>query len=274
MLTAEKSKRAMANKTGIINLETATPAAVNEKIAAMRAGGKILGNLLKDLKAYVKPGMTGKQIDAWVRKEIIARKAGVAYDLLEEKFPGAICISINDALVHGAPTEEPLEVGDKVSFDLDIYYKGYFTDSAFTMIVGDKGSPAVKKMISVTESALWEGIAQVKPGSHIGDIGHAVETVLRRGHLGVIENYIGHGIGKTMHEAPEVPNYGKKGHGYKLVEGDTICIEPMSCLGKPANYVEDGNNWTVKMKDGSIGCHFEHTILVTKDGYEVLTLPD
>ena len=264
----------MANKQGIINLDTASRADVERKISAMRAGGKILGNLLRDLKAYVKPGMTGKQIDAWVRAEIVKRGAGVAYDMLEEEFPGAICISVNDALVHGAPTDEPLEEGDKVSFDLDIYYQGYFTDSAFTMVVGQKASPAVKKMISVTESSMWEGIAQVKPGAHIGDIGHAVEQVLRKGHLGVIENYIGHGIGKSMHEFPEVPNYGKKGHGYVLAEGDTICIEPMSCLGKPANYIDKDSNWTVRMKDGSIGCHCEHTILVTHDGYEVLTQPD
>ena len=262
----------MANK--LINIETASRAEVDQKIAAMRAGGKILGNLLQDLKDYVKPGMTGKQIDAWVRKEIIKRGAGVAYDMLDDEFPGAICISVNDALVHGAPTDEPLEEGDIVSFDLDIYYDGYFTDSAFTMIVGTKANPAVKKMLQVTESSMWEGIEQVKPGAHIGDISHAVEQVLRKGHLGVIENYIGHGIGKSMHELPEVPNYGKKGRGYKLVEGDTICIEPMSCLGKPANYVDEDSNWTVRMKDGSIGCHCEHTVLVTKDGYEVLTLPD
>ncbi len=265
----------MASKrNGLINVETTSIEIVQEKIAAMREGGKILGNLLRDLKNYVQPGMTGKQIDAWVRAEIVRRGAGVAYDMLDDDFPGAICISINDELVHGAPTDEILEEGDKVSFDLDIYYKGYFTDSAFTMIVGGKGSPAVKQMISVTEASMWEGISQVKPGAHIGDIGHAVEQVLRKGHLGVIENYIGHGIGKTMHELPEVPNYGKKGHGYKLVAGDTICIEPMSCLGKPSNYVDRSDHWTVKMKDGSIGCHCEHTILVTNTGYEVLTLPD
>ena len=263
MSTARKSKTAMANKNDL-----------NQKIAAMRKGGKILGNLLKDLKDYVQPGMTGKQIDSWVRKEIVKRGAKVAYDMLEEPFPGAICISINDQLVHGAPSDEILEEGDKVSFDLDIYYDGYFTDSAFTMLVGSKGSPAVKKMISVTESSMWEGIEQVKPGAHIGDIGHAVEKVLRQNHLGVIENYIGHGIGKKMHEPPEVPNYGKKGHGYVLKEGDAICIEPMSCLGKPANYIDKDDGWSVKMKDGSIGCHCEHTVLVTKDGYEVLTLPD
>ena len=244
----------------------------NDKIQAMREGGAILGKLLADLKEYVKPGMTGKEVDAWVRKEIVARGAGVAYDMLEEEFPGAICISVNDELVHGAPTDEPFEEGDKVSFDLDIYYKGYFTDSAFTMIVGQKGSPAVKKMISVTESAMWEGIEQVKPGAKIGDIAAAVEKVLRAGKLGVIENYVGHGIGKEMHEEPEVPNYGKKGTGYTLKVGDTICIEPMSCLGKPANYVDKDSNWTVRMKDSSIGCHCEHTVLVTEDGYEVLTL--
>jgi len=142
------------------------------------------------------------------------------------------------------------------------------------MLVGNKGSQAVKNMIKVTESSMYEGIEQVKPGAHIGDISQAVEKVLRKGHLGVIENYVGHGIDKKMHDRPEVPNYGKKGHGYKLEEGDTICIEPMSCLGKPANYVDKDDNWTAKMKDGSIACHCEHTVLVTKDGYEILTLPE
>lgn len=244
-----------------------------KKIEAMREGGQILGNLLKDLKEYVKPGMSGKEVDAWVRKEIEKRGAGVAYDMLDDEFPGAICISVNDELVHGAPTDYVFEEGDKVSFDLDIFYKGYFTDSAFTMLIGGKGSPAVKKMISVTESAMWEGIDKVKAGVHIGDIGAAVEKVLRAGKLGVIENYVGHGIGKEMHEKPEVPNYGRKGHGYVLKAGDTICIEPMSCLGKPKNYVDKSSNWTVKMKDGSIGCHCEHTVLVLEDGCEVLTLP-
>ena len=244
-----------------------------KKITAMREGGRILGNLLKDLKEYVKPGMTGLEIDAWVRNEIVKRGAGVAYDMLDDDFPGAICISVNDELVHGVPSDYKLEEGDKVSFDLDIFYDGYFTDSAFTMIVGDKGSPEVKKMIAVTESAMWEGIEKVKAGVHIGDIGYAVEKVLTAGKLGVIENYVGHGIGKEMHEEPEVPNYGRKGHGYVLKAGDTICIEPMSCLGKPKNYVDRETSWTVKMKDGSVGCHCEHTVLVTEDGYEVLTLP-
>ncbi len=245
---------------------------LEQKISAMRAGGKILGNLLKDLRAYVQPGMTGKEIDAWVRQEIVSRGAEVAYDFLEEKFPGAICVSVNDTLVHGAPNDEILEVGDKVSFDLDIRYRGYYVDSAFTMLVGNTGSPAVKEMIKTTEKAMWAGIDVVFPGATTGDIGYAVEKVLRKGKLGVIENYIGHGIGEEMHMPPEVPNYGLRGHGYRLKVGDTICIEPMSSLGKPANYV-DKTNWSVKMRDGSIGCHCEHTILVTEDGPEILTMP-
>jgi len=251
--------------------KTEDPVELEHKITAMRAGGKILGGLMRDLKAYVQPGMTGKEIDSWVRSEIEKRGAKVAYDYLEENFPGAICISVNDELVHGAPTDEPLEEGDKVSFDLDILYDGYYTDSAFTMLVGGKGSPAVKQMIATTEKALWAGINVVKAGTKTGDIGYAVEKVLRQGKLGVIENYVGHGIGREMHSRPDIPNYGSKGHGWPLKAGDTICIEPMSCLGKPANYVDRESGWTVKMKDGSIGCHCEHTLLVTEDGCEVLT---
>ena len=121
------------------------------KIDAMRRGGKILGNLLRDLKQHVRPGMTGVEVDAWVRNEIVKRGAGVAYDMLDDKFPGAICISVNDELVHGVPKDEPFEIGDKVSFDLDIFYKGYFTDSAFTMIVGGEktASSAVRQQLSV-----------------------------------------------------------------------------------------------------------------------------
>ena len=245
---------------------------LQEKIQAMREGGKILGQLLKDLHEYVQPGMSEKEIDAWVREEVVKRGATVAYDELEEKFPGAICISTNEQLVHGAPSDYVLEVGDKVSFDMVIGYKGYYTDAAFTMLVGGTGNAAVKKMLSVTKSSLYEGIEQVKPGAKLGDIGYAVQKTLEKGKLGVIENYVGHFIGKKMHMSPDVPNYGKRGHGYELKVGDTLCIEPMASLGKPANHIaRDGSGWTVEMNDGSVGCHFEHTILVTDDGYEILT---
>ena len=246
-----------------------------KKVQALRTGGKILGNLFRDLKKEVKPGITGKDLDAWVRREIVNRGAKVAYDMLpkKESFPGAICISVNEEIIHGTPKDIPLELGDKVSFDLDIFYQGYFTDSAFTMIVGGEksASPAVRKMLSVTEEAMWSGIEQVKAGAHVGDIGFAVEKVLKRGKLDIVDNYVGHGIGKEMHMPPEIPNYGKRGRGYKLKTGDVICIEPMSCLGKAKNFVDKSDNWTVKTKDGSIACHVEHTVLVLDNGYEVLT---
>lgn len=243
-----------------------------QKIQAMREGGKILGQLLHDLKEYVQPGMSEKEVDVWVRAEIGRRGAEVAYDRLEEKFPGAICISVNDQIVHGIPTNYVFEEGDVVSFDLDILYKGYYTDSAFTMIVGGEGcgNGATRQLLKVTENSLYAGINEVRAGVHLGDVGFAVERVLRKGRLGVIMNYIGHGIGKTMHEAPEVPNYGRPGHGYVLQVGDMICIEPMSSTGKATNYVGD-DGWTVYLSDGSLGCHFEHTILVLEDGCEILT---
>lgn len=252
-------------------VQESDPEELQRKIVAMRKGGEILGGLLRDLKKYVKPGMTGKEVDAWVREQAVARGGEVAYDYLEEDFPGAICISVNDEIVHGIPTDYAFEEGDKVSFDMDLLYDGYYTDAGFTMLVGGKGSPAVKQMIKTTEDALWAGINQVRAGAKIGDIGYAVERVLRKGKLGVIENYVGHGIGKSMHESPEVPNYGIKGRGYVLKVGDTICIEPMASLGKPANYIDKESGWSVKLKDGSIGCYCENTILVLEDGCEVLT---
>lgn len=242
-----------------------------EKINAMREGGKIMAQIFRDLREYTKVGMTGRQISDWVEKQILDAGASVAYYEPEVDFPGSICVSVNDELIHGIPKDIPFEEGDKISYDLVIKYKGYYVDSAFTMILG-KPTAAQRHLLSYTESSLYEGIEQVKPGAKLGDIGFAVQKTLEKGKLGVIKNYVGHGIGKKMHMEPEVPNYGKKGHGYTLQVGDTICIEPMSSLGKPDTVVvEDDDGWTVCLKDGSLGCHFEHTVLVTEDGYEIIT---
>jgi methionyl aminopeptidase len=244
-----------------------------KKVSAMREGGKIMAQIFADLKEYTKPGLTGKEIDKWVEQQILAAGATVAYYEPEVNFPGSICISVNDELIHGTPKDIPLEEGDKVSYDLVIKYKGYYVDSAFTMIVGNKPTAAQKHLLSFTESSLYEGIEQVRDGAKLGDIGAAVQKTLEKGKLGVIRNYVGHGIGTSMHMPPEVPNYGKKGQGITLHTGDTICIEPMSSLGKPDTIVveDDDDGWTVCLRDGSLGCHFEHTILVTDDGYEILT---
>ena len=237
----------------------------------MRTGGKIMAKIFDELRDDTKTGMTGKEIDAWVAKKIVDYGCGVAYYEPEVDFPGSICISVNDELIHGIPKDIPLEEGDKVSYDLVIKYNGYYVDSAFTMIVG-KASAAQKHLLSFTESALYEGIEQVRPGAKLGDIGYAVQKQLEKGKLGVITNYVGHFIGNKMHLEPEVPNFGKRGHGYTLQVGDTLCIEPMSSLGKPDNMVVQGDDgWTVCLKDGSLGAHFEHTVLVTEDGYEILT---
>ncbi len=239
------------------------------KIEKMRAGGKILGKILKELSEYVRAGMNELDIDKWVEQKILGYGAEVAYYEPDTNFPGSICISVNDELIHGLPEDNILQDGDKVSFDLSIKYQGHYTDSAFTMVVG-KARPAVKHLLSFTESSLYEGIAQVKAGAKLGDVGHAVEKVLNKGKLGVIRDYVGHGIGEKIHMPPEVPNYGRPGTGYELEAGDVICIEPMASLGKPDTEVGE-DDWTVFLRDGSIGAHFEHTILVTEEGYEILT---
>ena len=242
-----------------------------KKIEAMRAGGKIMAQIFQELREYTQPGVTGKEVDKWVERKILSYGAGIAYYEPEVNFPGSICISVNNELIHGTPKDIPFEEGDKVSYDLVIKYQGYYVDSAFTMILG-KPTAAQKHLLSFTESALYEGIEQVRPGAKLGDIGFAVEKTLKKGKLGVIRDYVGHGIGEKMHMPPEVPNYGKKGQGLILQPGDTICIEPMSSLGKPDTIVvEDDDGWTVCLKDGSIGCHCEHTVLVTEDGYEIIT---
>lgn len=242
-----------------------------KKIEAMRAGGKIMAQIFQELREYTQPGMTGKEVDKWVERKILSYGAGIAYYEPEVNFPGSICISVNNELIHGIPKDIPFEEGDKISYDLVIKYQGYYVDSAITMILG-KPTAAQKHLLSYTESSLYEGIEQVKPGAKLGDIGFAVEKTLKKGKLGVIRDYVGHGIGEKMHMLPEVPNYGKKGQGLVLQPGDTICIEPMSSLGKPDTIVvEDDDGWTVCLKDGSIGCHCEHTVLVTEDGYEIIT---
>lgn len=242
-----------------------------KKIEAMRAGGKIMAQIFQELREYTQPGMTGKEVDKWVERKILSYGAGIAYYEPEVNFPGSICISVNNELIHGIPKDIPFEEGDKISYDLVIKYQGYYVDSAITMILG-KPTAAQKHLLSYTESSLYEGIEQVKPGAKLGNIGFAVEKTLKKGKLGVIRDYVGHGIGEKMHMPPEVPNYGKKGQGLVLQPGDTICIEPMSSLGKPDTIVvEDDDGWTVCLKDGSIGCHCEHTVLVTEDGYEIIT---
>jgi len=241
------------------------------EINAMREGGKILATIFEGLKKQVVVGMSEIEADAWVETEIKARGAEVTYKTPEVNFPSAICISTNDQIVHSIPSEYRFEKGDVVSFDLVITYKGMKTDSAFTMVVGEEPKGVKKHLLSYTERSLYAGIDAIKGPVHVGDIGAAVEKVLNEGKLGIIRDLVGHGIGHKMQQPPEVPNYGKKGTGVLLVPGDTIAIEPMATLGGDAIKTEEDDGWTICTRDGSLAAHFEHTVLITENGAEILT---
>jgi len=240
------------------------------EIEAMRECGKILATILDGLKKQVVVGMSEIEADAWVANEIKALGAIATYKTPEVKFPAVICISTNEQIVHSIPTDYRFEKGDVVSFDLVITYKGMKTDSAFTMVVGEKPTGAKKHLLSFTERSLYAGIDAIKGPVHTGDIGAAVEKVLNDGKLGIIRELVGHGIGHNMQQAPEVPNYGRKGSGVLLVPGDTIAIEPMATLGGEAIKTDD-DGWTISTRDGSLAAHFEHTVMITEHGVEILT---
>jgi methionyl aminopeptidase len=241
-----------------------------QQIQAMREGGKILARIYEDLKQFVQVGMSELEIDAWVAQQIKAHGAIATYKTPEVNFPNVICISTNEQIVHGIPTDYVLEKGDIVSFDLVITYKGMKTDAAFSMIVGEVPTGAKKHLISLTERSLYAGIEAIGTGARTGDIAEAVEKVLKAGKLGIVRELVGHGVGLEMHMPPEIPNYGRKGSGVLLKPGDTIAIEPMAMLGKERIRTED-DGWTISTWDGSLAAHFEHTVLITETGAEILT---
>jgi methionyl aminopeptidase len=240
------------------------------EIDAMRAGGKILATIFEGLKKQVKPGVSERELDAWVDAEIKRHGAEATYKTDEVNFPGSICISVNEAITHSIPTDYKLQKGDLVGFDLVITYKGMKTDSAFTMVVGEEPTGAVKHLLNVTERSLYAGIDAIKGPTRVGDISAAVEKVLKQGRLSIIRELVGHGVGHEMHEAPEIPNYGRAGTGVLLVPGDTIAIEPLTSLGSERIITED-DGWTLSTRDGSLAVQFEHTVLITEDGAEILT---
>lgn len=244
----------------------------DEQIQAMREGGRILATIYRDLKDYVHAGMTELEVDAWVAREIVRHGAIATYKTSEVNFPNVICISTNDEIVHSVPTDYVFEQGDVVSFDLVLTYKGMKTDSAFTMVIDEQPSGIKKHLLNLTERSLYAGIDAIKGPVYTGDIGAAVEKVLTEGKLGIVRDLVGHGVGLEMHMAPEIPNYGRKGTGVLLKPGDTIAIEPMATLGGEKTVTDTyGDGWTIRTRDGSLAAHFEHTVLVTDDGAEILT---
>ena len=241
------------------------------EISLMRKAGNIVYRTHKYLEPYIKPGITTKELDKLAYDFIISQDATPSF-LNYNGFPGSICTSVNDEVVHGIPSNRKLKKGDVVSIDIGADYKGYHGDSAWSYKVGSV-SKEKEYLLEHTEKALFEGLKQVKPGNRIGDISNAIETYANAHNLGVVKELVGHGVGRNLHEEPDVPNYGKKGTGPLLKEGMTIAIEPMLNLGTHKIYILD-DDWTIITRDGSPSAHFEHSVVVTKDGYRILTGDD
>jgi len=239
-----------------------------EEIELMRKAGYLVSLTHQYLKPFIKPGITTKELDR-LAEDFIRGNGGIPTCKGYEGFPATLCTSVNDEVVHGIPSNRKLKNGDIITVDMVIGYHGYQGDAAWTYVVGDV-SDKKKYLMKHTRNALLEGVKQVKPGNHIGDISNAVEVYAKEHNLGIVRELVGHGIGTEMHEDPDVPNYGKKGSGPKLKEGMVICIEPMLNLGSEDIYMLD-DDWTIKTCDGLPAAHYEHTVLVTSDGYEILT---
>ncbi len=246
-----------------------------EEIKILAEGGKILAQILSKVAGAVRSGVSTLDLDTLAREEM--KKAGVkpafeGYQMGDDgpKFPAVLCSSVDHEVVHGIPRKDKiLHEGEIVGLDLGIIHQGLFTDAAVTVGVG-KVSSQDKNLMDGTEQALKAGIAQVKPGKRIGDIGHAIESCAKRTGLSVIRDLIGHGVGHALHEKPDVPNYGKPGTLEILKPGMVIAIEPMFTRGDwRVKFLDDG--WTVVTADGSPSAHFEHTVAVAKDGHQVLT---
>jgi len=236
---------------------------------------KIAGSVVAAVHAAVReaavPGVTMLELDT-IAHEVI-RQAGCRPSFLGyHGFPASICTSPNEVIVHGIPDGHRLREGDILSIDAGAIYEGWHGDAAFTMAIGEV-SPEAAKLIDVTKQGLWAGIAAARPGNRLGDVGAAISAVAAPHGYGVVREYIGHGIGRQMHEAPDVPNYGRPGRGLKLKAGMAIAIEPMFNIGTAETSVRD-DGWTVVTQDGELSAHWEHTVLITKEGPVVSTLPE
>lgn len=240
----------------------------SEEIELLKIAGQIVGDTHNYLKQFIKPGITTKELDKLAYDYIISRDATPSF-LNYEGYPASICTSVNEEVVHGIPSDRVLQEGDIISIDIGACYKGYHGDSAWSYPVGNI-SEEKKYLLEHTEKSLYEGLNIIKPGVKIGDIGYAIEQYALKHKLGVVKELVGHGVGKHLHESPDVPNYGKKNTGMTLRKGMVIAVEPMLNLGESDIYILD-DDWTIITADDKPSAHFEHTIVVTKDGYEILT---
>lgn len=247
-----------------------------EEIQIMAEGGKILAKIMKELIGKVKPGITTKELDRLAESLIFKYKGKPSFKgyqgsrgELAEPFPATLCTSINEEIVHSVPSDRTLKEGDIITLDLGILWKGFHNDMAVTVSVG-KIDPEVGRLIKVTKKALKRGIKKVRPGNTAGDIGNTIQRYVEGQGYNVVRDLCGHGIGRELHEDPKILNYGKRHKGEELKEGMVICIEPMVTVGDwKLKKTKDGHGY--ETEDGSLSCHFEQTMAVTKDGSRVLT---
>ena len=241
-----------------------------DEITIMREAGHILGEVRELLVERLRPGLVEKELDEIARAEFKKRKVTPAF-LGYQGYPATVCVSINDEIVHGIPGDREIADGDVVSLDIGCVHKGFVADSAVTVGVGDV-APEARRLIDVTRESLKRGIAAARAGAHIGAIGAAIQTYVEGEGFSVVREYVGHGVGRQMHEDPQVPNYGSPDAGPLLKEGMVIAIEPMVNMGD-WHTKKDPDDWTVRTLDGSLSAHFEHTLAIRDGEAEVLTIP-
>lgn len=240
------------------------------ELRRLREANALVGQVLDTLRKAVAPGMTTAELDELAEAGIRAAGALPAFKGYRG-YPAAICASVNEEVVHGIPSSRVLRDGDIVSLDMGVLLEGFYGDSAVTVPVGHVSDEA-RKLMRVTDESLWKAIEVVRPGARVSDIGHAVQRHVEAQGLSVVREFVGHGIGSALHEEPQIPNYGERGRGPRLAEGMVLAIEPMVNAGAACvRVLSDG--WTAVTKDGSLSAHFEHTVAVTTDGVEVLSLP-
>jgi len=242
----------------------------HREFEAMRRAGKVVARIHSELRKAAVPGVTMLELDRMAARIIAAGDCTPNF-LNYQGFPAHVCLSPNEVIVHGIPDDREVVEGDILSLDAGAIFRGWHADAALTFAIGEVPAE-VQALMDATEKALWVGIEAAKPGARLGDIGHAIEAVAIEAGLGVVREYTGHGIGRQMHEEPQVPNFGQPGHGPKLKPGMAIAIEPMFNLGGEDTRVLD-DDWSVVTADGSLSAHFEHTVAITRKGPEVLTLP-
>jgi methionyl aminopeptidase len=240
------------------------------EIERMRQSGRIVRQVLDELSAMVAPGITTMDLERFAEKKIAELGAKPAFKGYYD-YPCVLFTSVNDEIVHGIPSEKrALKDGDIVSIDCGVVLDGYYGDAAITVPVSDAVKPELRKLLTVTEESLYKGIDQALIGNSVGDVGAAVQEHVEAAGFSVVREFVGHGIGTRLHEEPQVPNFGARGHGAKLREGMVLAIEPMVNYGKPETRVL-GDKWTAVTVDGSFSAHFEHCVAVTKDGPVILT---